>query len=71
MKCKKVADILLPFREGMRIYPSVSSEDKIIYAIEIMVKNNFKEIAVITKDHPAGLVRLEDALRVLGLNVST
>ncbi|MDB9822978.1 CBS domain-containing protein [Deltaproteobacteria bacterium] len=69
MKCKTVEEILLPFRDGIRIDPSVTLGDKIIYAIEMMLNNNLKEIAVVRRERTIGMVTLEDALRVLGLNV--
>jgi len=69
MKCKKVVEILLPFRNGLQTNPSVTLGDKIIYAIELMLNNNVKEIAVVRKGRPIGMVCLKDALKVLGLNV--
>ncbi len=69
MKGKKVEEILLPFREGMQLYPSVTMSDKIIHAVELMVKNNLKNIAVVRNKRPIGMIRLEDALEELGLNM--
>ena len=71
MKCKKIAEILLPFRKGVSLNPFVSPSDKISYAIELMLDNNLKEIAVLRNNRPIGMVNLKDALMVLGLNVST
>ena len=70
MKEKKVEEILLPFRQGVPLYPSVSLEDRIIRAIELMVINNLKCIAVIRNNQPVGMVRLEDAFQKVGLQGS-
>jgi len=53
----------------LQIYPSVTLNDKIVYAIEIMLKNNVKDIAVVQEKRVIGIVRLEDALRKIGLQI--
>ena len=67
MKEKRVEEIVLPFVEGMPLRPSVATEDKITHAIELMVTHNLKRIAVVHRERPIGMIRLEDALRELGL----
>jgi len=67
MRRKRVSDILQPYREGLPLDPSVSVDDRIIGAIELMVNNNLKCIAVLKNRRPVGMVRLEDAFQKLGL----
>ena len=69
MKEKRVEEILLPLRKGVPFCPSVTMTDKITRAIELMVNNNLKCIAVVRNDRPVGMVCLEDAFKKLGLCV--
>lgn len=62
-------EIVRPYKEGIQPQPSVTMSDKIIHAIELMVNNNLKSIAVVRNKRPIGMVRLEDALKELGLNM--
>ena len=70
MKTKKVEEIAIPYREGIPLHPSVTMSDKIIHAIELMVKNDLKDIAIVRNKQPIAMVRLEDAFRKLGLQVT-
>ena len=70
MKGKKVGEILLPLRKGLQLHPSVTMDEKIINAIEMMLNNNVKDIAVVRNGRPIGMANLEDALRILGLHGS-
>ena len=70
MKEKKAKDILLPFGEGTPLSPSVALDDKIVQAIELMVNNDLKCIAVIENQQPVGMVCLKDALQEMGLQVT-
>ena len=67
MREQKAKDIVLPFKDGMPLHPSVTMSDKIVHAIELMVKNDLKSIAVVHNKRPIGMIRLEDAFRKLGL----
>ena len=67
MRKTKVDEILRPYTEGIPIDPSVHMGDRIIHAIELMVKNNLKCITVLKNQRPIGIVRLEDAFRKIGL----
>jgi len=69
MKRKKVEEIILTIKEGVPLHPSVTMSDKIIHAIELMVNNNLKNIAVVLNERPIGRVCLEDALKKLGLQI--
>ena len=69
MKTKKVDEIILPYKEGTPLKPSVTISDKIINAVELMVNYNLTSIAVIRNRRPIGLVRLEDAFEKLGLTL--
>lgn len=64
---KKVKDIVVPLTGEIQPYPSVAMSDLITRAIELMVKNDRKKIAVILNNKPVGMVRLADAFRKIGL----
>ena len=67
MRTRKVEEIILPYMEGIPLNPSVNIDDKIVHAIELMVDNNLKNIAVVLNARPIGRVCLEDAFQKLGL----
>ncbi len=67
MEKLKVKQITLLMDENLSTSPTVSVEDKITDAIEVMLKNNLDRIAVTSKDKILGMIRLEDALKVIGL----
>ncbi len=62
-----VKEITLLIDENLSTKPSVSVEDKITDAIEVMLKNNLDRIAVTSKNEILGMIKLEDALKVIGL----
>ena len=62
-----VKEITLLMDENLSTRLSVSVEDKITDAIEVMLKNDLERIAVTSKDKILGMIRLEDALKVVGL----
>lgn len=65
----RVKAILLPFRNEVPTDYTVTPDDKVIYAVELMVDHHIKQIAVVRNDRPIGMIRLDDALKKLGLNV--
>lgn len=67
MRKRKVEDIIIPYKQGIPIKPSVTTGDEITHAIELMVNHNLKCIAVVRNDRPVGMVRLGDAFRKMGL----
>ena len=67
MKRKTVEEIILPIEEGVPLQPFVTMDDKIVKAVELMVKNNLNYIAVVRNGRPVGMVRLEHAFQKLGL----
>ena len=67
MRRTRVDEILRPYAEGVPLDPSVRMGDRIIHAIELMVRNDLKCIAVLKNQRPVGMVRLEDAFRKIGL----
>ena len=67
MKTRTVTAIIQPFRDGVPLHPSVTTEERITRAIELMVTSNLKCIAVTRGARPIGVIRLADALRELGL----
>ena len=69
MRTKKVEEIVLPYREGIPLEPSVTLKDKIVNAVELMVNKNIKQIVVVKNRRPIGFIRLEDAFQTLGLHL--
>ena len=67
MRKGKVDEILRPYAEGVPLDPAVDMGDRIIHAIELMVRNNLKCIAVLKNQRPIGIIHLEDAFRKIGL----
>ena len=70
MKKGKVDEILRPYAEGIPLEPFVHMGDRIIHAIELMVTNNLKCIAVLRNQRPVGIVHLEDAFQKIGLQAA-
>ena len=69
MRKNSVQDIILPFKKEVPVRPFVTMKDTIIHAVELMLKNDLKTIAVVRYDRPVGMVRLDDALKRLGLEL--
>ena len=67
MRTRTVVAIIQPFQDGVPLHPSVTAEERITRAIELMVTCNLKCIAVTRGARPIGLIRLADAFRELGL----
>jgi predicted transcriptional regulator len=67
MEKLKVKEITLLVDENLSTRPSVSVEDKITDAIEVMLKNDLDRIAVTSKDKILGMIKLKDAFKVIGL----
>ena len=67
MKGLRVIDIVLPCSGDVRLHPSVKMGDPISRAIELMVRHNLKDIAVVRGTRSVGKVRLEDAFEKMGL----
>ncbi|MBW2085567.1 MAG: CBS domain-containing protein [Deltaproteobacteria bacterium] len=70
MRTKKVEEIILPYKDSVPLEPSVNIGDKIIDAIELMVSNDIRYIAIVRNRRPIGMIRLEDAFQKLGLQLS-
>ncbi len=62
-----IRKILVPLDENLAPKPSVSAADRITKAIEAMLKNDVRRIAVTNGGKVIGMVRLEDALKKVGL----
>jgi signal-transduction protein with cAMP-binding, CBS, and nucleotidyltransferase domain len=69
METKRIREIIRPYRGNVPVKPSLTIDDKIVHAVELMLNNNIKDIAVLRKGLPIGMVRLEDALLKLGIQV--
>jgi CBS domain-containing protein len=67
MKKLSVETIIIPIEEEVALKPCVGPEDSITDAIEVMLKNDVKRIAVTQGDQLVGMIRLEDALKKVGL----
>ena len=67
MKRLAVEEIIIPIEEGVPLKPSVSPRDRIMEALEVMLKNDVKRIAVTREKEVLGMITLEDALRQVGL----
>ncbi|MBC2709578.1 MAG: CBS domain-containing protein [Desulfosarcina sp.] len=67
MKVRRVREIILPYKADTPLKPWVSSDDRITEAIKRMLDCDVHCIAVIRKNRPIGVVRLEDALEKIGL----
>ena len=62
-----IRKILMPLDKSLPPKPSVSAADRITKAIEAMLKNDVRRIAVTNGGRVIGMVRLEDALKKVGL----
>ena len=62
-----VKEIILLTDSNLSTKPSVSVKDKITDAIEVMLKNDLNRIAVASKDKIIGMIKLDDAFKVIGL----
>lgn len=67
MKRLAVEAIIIPIEDGVALKPCVGPEDRVTEALEVMLKNNLKRIAVIRGKEVLGMIRLEDALKQVGL----
>jgi len=67
METIKVKAILLPYRKETPTNYTVTPDDKVMYAIELMLEKNIKCVSVVRSGRPIGMIRLEDALKKLGL----
>jgi len=70
MHTKKVKSILLPCGKQAPVNYTVTPDDKVMHAVELMLEKNIKCISVVRNGRPIGMVRLEDALKELGLDIS-
>jgi len=67
MKKLAVKTIVIPIEEGLSPTPSVAPEDRITEALEVMLENDLKCIAVVQGNEVVGMITLEDALKKVGL----
>ena len=68
---RKVGEIVRPPAEGIPPTPCVGMADPIMRAIELMLKNDISRLAVAGCQGIIGYIRLEDALRHLGVRLPT
>jgi CBS domain-containing protein len=69
MRSCTVDAIIVPYTEEVPLTPSVTIGEKITRAIELMLKHNLSRIAVIRGQRAIGVIRLEDALQKVGLEM--
>ncbi len=67
MESCKVNTVLVPFTTGICLNHTVTPEDRLTHAVQLMLSYGIKRIAVVENGYPMGIVRLEDALEKLGL----
>lgn len=67
MKKLAVKTIVIPIEPGISLTPSVAPEDRITEALEVMLENDLKSIAVVHGNKAIGMITLEDALKMVGL----
>ena len=67
MKRLAVEEIIIPIEDDVALKPSVGPEDRITEALEVMLKNDLKRIAVTHGSEVLGMITLEDALKQVGL----
>ncbi|UCG80557.1 MAG: CBS domain-containing protein [Desulfobacterales bacterium] len=62
-----IRKILVPLDKNVSLERSVSASHRITEAIEVMLKNDLRRIAVTNRGMVVGMIRLEDALKKVGL----
>jgi predicted transcriptional regulator len=67
MRKLAVNTIVIPMKEGVSLTPSVAPGDRITEALEVMLENDLKCIAVVHGNQVVGMITLEDALKKVGL----
>jgi hypothetical protein len=70
MPSRNIDPIIRPCAADLPLEPSVGMGEKITRAIEVMVSHNLKRIAVVRNRKAVGMIRLEDAFAVIGLEMS-
>ena len=69
MHAGKVNEIILPYKKGLPLKPCLTVNDRITHAVEVMLANGIEEIVVVRNIRPIGRVRIDDALKKLGLDL--
>ena len=64
-----IREIMLPFSQEVSIEPSVTLNDPISTAIEVMIEHNLNAIAVLCNRRPVGQIRLRDAMTRIGIHI--
>ena len=66
---KKVINIIRPPIEGMPADPAVALSDSIMRAVELMLQQDLRRIAVVGNGRLIGHINLSEALNYLGLRI--
>ena len=67
MESRKVKAVLIPWANDICLDYTVTPEDRLTHAVQLMLFYGINRIAVVKDGHPMGIVRLDDALEKLGL----
>jgi predicted transcriptional regulator len=67
MKKHEVSEIIMPPANDLADRPYINAEDNITEAIEVLLNNDLKQIAVKKNNAVIGMIKLEDALETIGL----
>ena len=67
LESHKVKSVMQPYMQDVSLKFSVGPEDKLTKAVKRMLFYNTNRILVVQNDRPVGIIRLEDALKKLGL----
>lgn len=70
MKATRVKDVMRPFTNQVPSQPHVLLDDRLSQAIKKMIQADVRCIAVWRNQRPIGMVRLDDALHHVGLDLS-
>jgi hypothetical protein len=68
-KPQKVIAIVRPPAVGLPAAPAVELSEPITRAVEMMLRNDLKMIAVTSRGHLIGHVQLSEALNLLGIRI--
>lgn len=66
-----VKDILIPLNRGTPRQPYVDINAKLAEAVEAMINSGVNRIVVVRRGYPVGMIRLHDAVKKLGIQVTS
>ena len=69
MQAGRVSEIIRPYKGGLPLNPCLTVHDRITDAVRVMLEYDIEEIVVVRNARPIGRIRLDDALKKLGLDL--